>query len=194
MSFALITTGEGQPSFRIPREQALLSGLFKETLEEDPEEEDSVLDITAYKLDTPEMTLSALVEKVVCYMGIVQKDTPPDIDRPLRSADPAKVMTPAQCEFLAPLSHAEKRQLLLLANHLDFPKLLDFAGAAIALTLKGKKKEEAAKDWGAQIPSADDAKARRELLASKKEDGSSEEESNKSDEEEEEGESSEDDV
>lgn len=79
----------------------------------------------------------AVLEKVVSFCTHLRENSPPEIEKPLRSANISDVTTPWYAEFIN-LEQELLFEIILAANYLDIKPLLDLACAKVASLIKNK--------------------------------------------------------
>jgi S-phase kinase-associated protein 1 len=128
----ILVSPEGQ-KVEVPRNVAEMSVLIKEMLADDEDDE------------SPEIPLpnvqKEILDKVVEFCTHHVNDPMAEIDKPLKS----NVMTDVVSEWDANFIDVEQSTLfsiILAANYLDLPSLLDLSCAKVASMIKGKTPEE----------------------------------------------------
>ena len=117
----------------VPRNVAEMSVLVKEMLSDDDEEE------------TPEIPLpnvqKEILEKVIEFCTHHVNDPMQDIEKPLKSQNMFEVVSEWDANYIE-VDQATLFAIILAANYLDIPSLLDLSCAKVASMIKGKTPEE----------------------------------------------------
>ena len=79
----------------------------------------------------------AILEKVVAFCTYLKDNTPPEIEKPLRSANLADVTSPWYADFVN-LDQEVLFELILASNYLDIKPLLELSCAKVASLIKNK--------------------------------------------------------
>jgi S-phase kinase-associated protein 1 len=66
-----------------------------------------------------------------------KNDTPPEIERPLKSANLAEIVEPYDAKFVDLENLEELFEIILAANYLDIKSLLELSCAKVASLIKG---------------------------------------------------------
>jgi len=117
----------------VPRNVAEMSVLIKEMLADDEDDETSEIPLPNVQKE--------VLEKVVEFCKHHVNDPMAEIEKPLKS----NVMTDVVSDWDANYIDVEQSTLfsiILAANYLDLPSLLDLACAKVASMIKGKTPEE----------------------------------------------------
>ena len=83
----------------------------------------------------------AILNKVVTFCQHLLDNSPPEIEKPLRSTDMASVVAPWYAEFIN-LDQEVLFELIMASNYLDIKPLLDLASAKVASLIKHKSVQE----------------------------------------------------
>ena len=78
-----------------------------------------------------------ILDKIIEFCEHIDKNSPPEIDKPLRSASIADVVSPWLANY-TDLPQAELFDLILAANYLDVKSLLELSTAKVASIIKNK--------------------------------------------------------
>jgi len=115
-----------------------MSVLVKEMLSDDDEEE------------TPEIPLpnvqKEILEKVIEFCTHHVNDPMQDIEKPLKSQNMFEVVSEWDANYIE-VDQATLFAIILAANYLDIPSLLDISCAKVASMIKGKTPEEIRKTF-----------------------------------------------
>ena len=79
----------------------------------------------------------AILDKIIEFCEHIDKNAPPEIEKPLRSASIADVVSPWLANYID-LPQAELFDLILAANYLDVKSLLELSTAKVASIIKNK--------------------------------------------------------
>jgi S-phase kinase-associated protein 1 len=122
----------------VARNVAEMSVLIKEMLADDEDDE------------TPEIPLpnvqKDILDKVIEFCGHHVNDPMPEIDKPLKSANMNDVVGDWDAKFID-VEQSTLFSIILAANYLDLPSLLDLSCAKVASMIKGKTPEEIRKTF-----------------------------------------------
>ena len=88
------------------------------------------------EIPLPNVKKTAL-EKVVSFCTHLRDNQPPEIEKPLKSANMSEVTTPWYAEFIN-LDQEQLFDIILAANYLDIKQLLDLSCAKVASLIKNK--------------------------------------------------------
>ena len=117
----------------VPRPVAEMSVLIREMLADDDDD------------DTPEIPLpnvqKDILDKVVEFCQHHVNDPMADIEKPLRSQDMKEIVGEWDAQYID-VEQAMLFSIILAANYLDLPSLLDLSCAKVASMIKGKSPEE----------------------------------------------------
>jgi len=125
-----------EEKFTVPKKVALMSELVKTMAEGDKEETDIPL---------PNVK-SAVLTKVIGYMKYHSENPPKEIEKPLKSANMAEVVTQWDADFVD-VDQEMLFELILAANYMDIKPLLDLTCAKVASMIKGKTPEQIRKTF-----------------------------------------------
>lgn len=117
----------------VPRNVAELSNLVKEMLADDDDDE-------VPEIPLPNVTKETL-DKVIEFCKHHVNDPLPEIEKPLTSNNLADIVPEWDANFIE-VEQSTLFNLILAANYLDLPPLLDLACAKVASMIKGKTPEE----------------------------------------------------
>lgn len=125
--------------FEVKRADVMLSGLLRTTLEQD----ENATEIEALRVDGATMSL------VVDYFKHHQGKAPRALQKPLSSTTMSEVVTdPWDAEFIDAAGAESIKvvyNLMLAANYMDIPPLLNLCAAKVASLVKGQPVDEIAK-------------------------------------------------
>jgi S-phase kinase-associated protein 1 len=122
----------------VPRQVAEMSVLIREMLADD-EEETEEIPLPNVSRDILELVISFCQHHVNNPMA--------DIEKPLKSNNMSEVVEdPWDAEFID-VEQATLFNIILAANYLDLPSLLDLSCAKVASMIKGKSPEEIRKTF-----------------------------------------------
>ena len=128
----ILVPPDGQ-KVEVPRNVAELSNLVKEMLADDDDDE------------TPEIPLpnvtKEILDRVIEFCKHHVNDPFPELEKPLKTNSLADVVPEWDANFIE-VEQPTLFQLILAANYLDLPSLLDLACAKVASMIKGKTPEE----------------------------------------------------
>ena len=79
----------------------------------------------------------AILDKIIEYCTYIHTNTPPEIEKPLRSNDLAGVVNQWYADFVK-LEQEVLFELILAANFMDIKSLLELTTAKVASLIKGK--------------------------------------------------------
>ena len=82
-----------------------------------------------------------ILEKVVSFCLHLRENSPPEIEKPLKSANISEVTTPWYADYIN-LDQEALFDLILAANYLDIKPLLDLSCAKVASLIKNKSIQE----------------------------------------------------
>jgi len=126
---------EGE-KFTVPKKVALMSELVKTMAEGDKEENEIPL---------PNVK-SSVLKKVVEYMRYHADNPAKEIEKPLKSANMAEVVSQWDADFVD-VDQELLFELILAANYMDIKPLLDLTCAKVASMIKGKTPEQIRKTF-----------------------------------------------
>ena len=127
-----VMTSDGQ-EFALPRKVAEMSMLIKSIVDEDDSSREVV----------PLANVSSSVMVHVIRFCNMHVETPmPELEKPLRSSNLEEVMPKPYADLVNALEQNMMFELIMAANYLDIPPLLDLASAKVASLIKGKTPEE----------------------------------------------------
>lgn len=118
--------------FVVPKKVAQMSVLVKEMTDEE--------DGTSQEIPLPNVK-SAVLEKVIEFCTHHEKEPMPEIEKPLKSANMAEIVSEFDANFVN-LEQEILFELILAANYMDIKPLLDLTCAKVASMIKGKTPEE----------------------------------------------------
>jgi len=116
--------------FTVPKKVAMMSELVKTMAEGDKEENEIPL---------PNVK-SSVLKKVVEYMKYHADNPAKEIEKPLKSANMAEVVSQWDADFVD-VDQEVLFELILAANYMDIKPLLDLTCAKVASMIKGKTPE-----------------------------------------------------
>jgi len=122
--------------FTVPKKISIMSELVKTMAEGDKEE-------TSIPLPNVK---SNVLSKVIQYMEHHHHSMPKEIEKPLRSANMAEVVSQWDAEFVE-VEQEMLFELILAANYMDIKPLLDLTCAKVASMIKGKTPEQIRKTF-----------------------------------------------
>jgi S-phase kinase-associated protein 1 len=117
----------------VPRNVAEMSVLIKEMLADDEDDE-------APEIPLPNVNKDIL-DKVIEFCKHHVNDPMPEIEKPLKSNNMAEVVPEWDANFID-VEQSTLFAIILAANYLDLPNLLDLSCAKVASMIKGKAPEE----------------------------------------------------
>ena len=126
-------------AFEVPKKVALMSELVKTMVEGDKDEKEIPL---------PNVK-SAVLTKVVEYMRYHCDKPADEIEKPLKSANMAEVVSQWDADFVD-VDQELLFELILAANYMDIKPLLDLTCAKVASMIKGKSPEQIRKTFNIQ--------------------------------------------
>lgn len=125
-----ITTSEGntkEVKVGIIKQSVLIRGLIDDTgIEED--------------IPLPNVKRATL-DKIITYCEHVASNTPPTLEKPLRSANLSDLVSPWYAQYID-VSNTELFDLILASNYLDIKSLLELSTAKVASVIKNKTVQE----------------------------------------------------
>jgi S-phase kinase-associated protein 1 len=128
----ILVAPDGQ-RVEVARNVAEMSVLIKEMLADDEDE------------DVPEIPLpnvqKDILDKVIEFCTHHVNDPMPEIEKPLKSNNMADVVPEWDANFID-VEQSTLFSIILAANYLDLPNLLDLSCAKVASMIKGKTPEE----------------------------------------------------
>mmetsp|Transcript_21973 Transcript_21973/g.47306 ORF Transcript_21973/g.47306 Transcript_21973/m.47306 type:complete len:183 (-) Transcript_21973:227-775(-) len=133
-----ITTQE-KDVLEIPKKVGMMSVLITTMVEGDKEEKEIPL---------PNVK-TAIMKKVISYMTYHVDNPPEEIEKPLKSANMADVVSQWDADFVD-VSQEMLFELILAANYMDIKPLLDLTCAKVASMIKGKTPEQIRKTFNIQ--------------------------------------------
>ena len=136
--------------FSILKRQAELSVLLKSTIQ------DFQGDIVVPLSEMDEKTTQKVVDYLVHYDG----QMPPEIEKPLKSANMKDVTDTWSSEYIDGLSLEELVDLTVAANFMELQPLLDLTCAKIASMCKDKSEDEIFKTFGVTETFTEEEKAK----------------------------------
>lgn len=83
----------------------------------------------------------SILEKVVAFCDYIQTNSPPEIEKPLKSASLGDCTTPWYANFVE-LEQETLFELILAANYMDIKALLELSCAKVATVIKNKSVPE----------------------------------------------------
>jgi S-phase kinase-associated protein 1 len=129
----LIPGGDEPVRIRIPRNAAKMSSLIASMLQDDEEGEES-------EIPLQEVTKEVL-DKVVEFLLEHMDDPMRDIAKPIHSNKIEELVGEWDAEFID-LEQEFLFRLILAANYMDIPSLLDLSITKVATMIKGKEPDE----------------------------------------------------
>lgn len=140
LGVVLIPGGE-DASFkvRIPRKAALMSELIASMLKDDEEDEESEIPLQEVSKD--------ILLKVVEFLTKHMEDPMKEIVKPIVSNKMEELVGEWDAKFID-LEQEPLFRVILAANYLDIPSLLDLGIAKVASMIKGKEPDEVKKIFG----------------------------------------------
>jgi S-phase kinase-associated protein 1 len=136
--------------FTLTKKQAEISVLLKSTIQ------DFQGDIVVPLSEMDEKT----TQKVVDYLVQFDGQMPPEIEKPLKSANMKEVTDSWSAEFIDALSLEELVDLTVAANFMELQPLLDLTCAKIASMCKDKSEDEIFKTFGVTETFSEEEKAK----------------------------------
>ena len=136
--------------FTLTKKQAEISVLLKSTIQ------DFQGDIIVPLSEMDEKT----TQKVVDYLVQFDGHMPPEIEKPLKSANMKEVTDSWSAEFIDALSLEELVDLTVAANFMELQPLLDLTCAKIASMCKDKSEDEIFKTFGVTETFSEEEKAK----------------------------------
>lgn len=124
--------------FSITKKSAELSGLIKNL------KEDLTVDDAIPLTEVDNKTL----ERVVTYLSKFNGQPPPEIEKPLKSSILKEVTDEWSADFIEELDLEALTNLIVTANFMDIPSLLELSIAKLASMCKDKSEEEIFKSFG----------------------------------------------
>jgi len=125
--------------FSVDRKVAVMSELVKTMAEGDADEKEIPL---------PNVKAEVL-KKVVAYMNYHQDNVAKEIEKPLKSANMAEVVSQWDSDFVD-VEQELLFELILASNYMDIKPLLDLTCAKVASMIKGKTPEQIRKTFNIQ--------------------------------------------
>jgi len=101
---------------------------------------------TEEEIPLPNVKATTL-KKILEYCEKHRKDTPPEIEKPLRTSNLAELVDPYDAQFINLENLEDLFEVILAANYLDIKSLLDLSCAKVASLIKGKTPEEIRKTF-----------------------------------------------
>jgi len=123
----------------VPRNVAEMSGLIKEMLTDDDEDDQ------APEIPLPNVA-KEILEKVIDFCSHHVNDPMQEIEKPLKSSNMAEVVGDWDAKFIS-VDQGMLFSIILAANYLDIPSLLDLSCASVASMMKGKTPEQIRKQF-----------------------------------------------
>jgi S-phase kinase-associated protein 1 len=142
-----VTSKEGD-IYSLPKTSATMSKLLKGAID------DFNGDINVPLADMDKITTQKVIEYLNHYNGV----TPPEIDKPLRSANMKENTDEFSANFVDALSLEELEQVTLAANFMEIQPLLDLCCAKYVAMVKDKSEEELMKEFGITTPFTEEEK------------------------------------
>lgn len=136
-NFVYLTASNGDKR-KVSLRGVEMSRLIKEMLEEDGDDEIPDIPLPNVEDDT--------LEPVIQFMEKHANDPMPEIQRPLKSANMADCVGAWDAQFIE-VEQSKLFKIILAANYLDIPSLLDLGCAKVASMIKGKTPEEIRKTF-----------------------------------------------
>eukprot|EP01017_Pseudomicrothorax_dubius_P049925 TRINITY_DN935_c0_g2_i3.p2 TRINITY_DN935_c0_g2~~TRINITY_DN935_c0_g2_i3.p2 ORF type:complete len:131 (+),score=53.75 TRINITY_DN935_c0_g2_i3:306-698(+) len=93
---------------------------------------------------------TSILRKILEYCDKHKNDTPPEIEKPLKSNNLYDVVPQWDADFISLPNLEDIFEVILAANYMDIKSLLDLACAKIATLLKGKTPEEIRRQFNIQ--------------------------------------------
>ena len=122
----------------VARNVAEMSVLIKEMLADDEDEESPEIPLPNVQKD--------ILDKVIEFCTHHVNDPMPEIEKPLKSNNMADVVPEWDATFID-MEQSTLFAIILAANYLDLPALLDLSCAKVASMIKGKTPEEIRKTF-----------------------------------------------
>jgi len=135
-SDTLTLVSQEEEKFNVPKKVALISELVKTMSEGDKEEKEIPL---------PNVK-SAVLNKVITYLTYHAESPAKEIEKPLKSANMAEVVSQWDADFVD-VDQEMLFELILAANYMDIKPLLDLTCAKVASMIKGKTPEQIRKTF-----------------------------------------------
>lgn len=142
----LILISSENISFTIPKKVVYVSKLVSMMLDVDQDEDEIYLNVASHVL-----------AKIVQFM-IYHCDNPPKyIERPLKSTNLEDIIHPWDLEFIN-VDNGMLCELIIAANYMDIPPLLDLLCAKVALMTQNKTPEQIQEIFNIQTEFSDNEK------------------------------------
>jgi S-phase kinase-associated protein 1 len=135
----LVLVSQEQEKFTVSQKVAMMSELVKTVAEGDKEEKEIPL---------PNVK-GTILSKVVQYMRYHCDNPAQEIEKPLKSANMAEVVSHWDADFVD-VDQELLFELILAANYMDIKPLLDLTCAKVASMIKGKTPEQIRKTFNIQ--------------------------------------------
>lgn len=120
--------------FMVDVEAAIMSELVKGMINEDCDDE------VVAEIPLPNVK-AAILGKVIEFCKHYRTEPMAEIEKPLKSADMAEVVSEWYVDFVN-VEHEVLFELILAANYMDIKPLLELSSAKVASMIKGKTPEE----------------------------------------------------
>lgn len=150
--------GSEDAAVKLSRSAAMMSGVIREMLDDDPDS------YCVPEIPLPNVGQTALLQ--VCQFCIKHVGDPmTKISRPLASTDLTVLVGKWDADFINALETTQQLfDLILAANYLDIPDLLDLGCAKLTVMIKDKSPEEIAALFGQStaLTAAEEEKIRKD--------------------------------
>ncbi len=120
---------EGQ-SFKITSEMAKHITLFEDLLEQDSSEELDLTEIAGTPIKKSQM------EKLMIFCDYIIKNTPPQIQKPIRHQSLLDITSPWYTEFASQFDDNDLCEMMMVADRLYCKSLLELLSARMCLKIK----------------------------------------------------------
>ena len=142
---SIVLVSQEGTQFPVTRKVAEMSVLVKAMMERDmstDEDEEDVEEEAAEAEEIPLPNVTApVLEKVLAFCRHHQDAPMEEIEKPLRSEDMYQVVDAWDAKFVE-VEQEVLFEIILAANYMDIPSLLDLGTAKVASLIKGKTPEE----------------------------------------------------
>ncbi len=142
---SIVLVSQEGTQFPVTRKMAEMSVLVKAMMERDmstDEDEEDVEEEAAEAEEIPLPNVTApVLEKVLAFCRHHQDAPMKEIEKPLRSEDMYQVVDAWDAKFVE-VEQEVLFEIILAANYMDIPSLLDLGTAKVASLIKGKTPEE----------------------------------------------------
>ena len=139
-----LVSSEGD-KFEVETKVAAMSELVKTMLKEDDEDDSDGEDADDQAIPLPNVK-STVLAKVVEFCVYHTTNVMKEVEKPLKSANMAEVVSKWDAAFVA-IEQEMLFELILAANYMNIKSLLDLTCAKVASMIKGKTAEEIRKTF-----------------------------------------------